>query len=73
MYVAEVVNETVGNIKTGLDIELKSILTLPVDSVEFKIPSLSKSRSILSTIPSPSKSVGQILTIWVSEIYCLPM
>ena len=37
------------------------IIPLPKDSTAFNIPSLSLSRSRLSTIPSLSKSVGQIL------------
>ena len=34
----------------------------PLDSNELIIPSLSRSRSMLSIIPSLSKSAGQILT-----------
>ena len=38
-----------------------SIIAVPKDSMEFKIPSLSVSKSRLSIIPSSSKSFGQIL------------
>jgi len=50
------VNENEG--LRGLEI---LIIPLPKDSTAFNIPSLSLSRSRLSTIPSLSKSVGQIL------------
>ena len=33
---------------------------IPLDSTEFRIPSLSRSKSILSIIPSLSKSVGHV-------------
>ncbi len=46
----------------GLFKSVKSNTTFPFDSFEFKIPSLSKSKSILSIIPSLSESLGQILT-----------
>ena len=46
---------------TGLSRLVKSIRPLPADSTEFRIPSLSKSKSILSIIPSLSESVAQIL------------
>ena len=41
---------------------VKSILVFPLDSSQFKIPSLSKSTSILSIIKSLSISSGQKLT-----------
>ena len=46
---------------TGFNGSVKSINPLPADSTEFKTPSLSKSKSILSKIPSLSESVAQIL------------
>ena len=46
----------------GLLIPERSSVKLPEDSTEFKIPSLSKSRSRLSIIPSLSESAGHILT-----------
>ena len=39
----------------------KSIFPIPLDSTLLSIPSLSRSRSILFIIPSPSKSVGHWL------------
>ena len=49
-------SERVG--KRGSDI---LIIPCPSDSLEFNIPSLSLSKSRLSMISSPSKSVGHIL------------
>ena len=48
--------------RTGRLELLKSILVSPLDSSQFRIPSLSKSLSILSMILSLSKSSGQTLT-----------
>ena len=48
--------------KRGFSKSVKSKITLPFDSLAFKIPSLSRSKSILSIIPSLSLSFGQILT-----------
>ena len=50
---------------------VKSKITSPIDSIEFKIPSLSRSRSILSIIPSLSVSSGQILTTISGDKYSL--
>ena len=44
-----------------------SNVKLPEDSIEFNIPSLSKSRSKLSIIPSLSESAGHILTGIIPE------
>ena len=44
-----------------------SIPRSPKDSVQFKIPSLSKSKSILLFVPSLSVSEGQKLTGILSE------
>ena len=49
-------------LRTGALISLKSRLTFPIDSSQFRIPSLSKSISILSIIRSLSRSSGHILT-----------
>ena len=50
------------NFIVGLSWFVKSIEALPKDSLVLVIPSLSKSISILSTIPSWSESVGHKLT-----------
>ena len=50
---------------------VKSKITSPIDSIEFKIPSLSRSRSILLIIPSLSVSSGQILTTISGDRYSL--
>ncbi len=57
-------------VRTGELGALKSILVSPLDSSQFRIPSLSKSISILSMILSLSKSSGQTLTgiIWESKV-----
>ena len=44
----------------GFPGKVKSILPRPLDSTEFKIPSLSRSKSRLSIIPSLSWSVGHV-------------
>ena len=46
---------------------VKSIVKSPSDSRESKIPSLSLSKSILSTTPSLSESLGQMLTLTADE------
>ena len=53
---------------TGLSGFVKSISPFPPDSIEFKTPSLSKSKSMLSIIPSLSESVAQILIGISSEL-----
>ena len=58
----------VGKIAFAFFGSLKSISIFAIDSNEFKIPSLSKSKSKLSMIPSLSLSVGHILTICSVEI-----
>ena len=55
--------------KTGVLISEKLKSILPFDSFEFKIPSLSKSRSRLSIIPSLSESSGHIETTISGEKY----
>jgi hypothetical protein len=49
------------NVTVGDAVFEKSIFPIPLDSTEFNIPSLSWSKSILSMIPSLSKSTGQRL------------
>ena len=51
----------------GLFIPEISKVKFPDDSTEFNIPSLSKSRSKLSIIPSLSESAGHILTGIIPE------
>ena len=57
-------------VRTGEFILVKLILVSPLDSSQFRIPSLSKSISTLSIIKSSSKSSGQTLTgiIWESKV-----
>ena len=50
---------------------VKSKITSPFDSIELSIPSLSRSKSILSIIPSLSESSGQILTTISGDKYSL--
>ena len=58
--------------KTGLNKSDKSTNTSPLDSVVFKIPSLSISKSMLSKILSESKSGGQSETvISLDSKYCV--
>ena len=49
--------------KDGFSRSDKSKIPLPPDSIELSIPSLSLSRSMLSIIPSLSKSFGQMLSL----------
>ena len=50
---------------------VKSKVTSPFASIAFRIPSLSRSKSILSIIPSLSESSGQILTTISGDKYSL--
>ena len=50
---------------------VKSKVTSPFASIAFRIPSLSRSKSILSIIPSLSVSSGQILTTISGDKYSL--
>jgi len=58
----ELFAELSAKVNVGFVTLLKSKVTFPKDSSVSKIPSLSKSTSKLSIIPSSSKSSGQILT-----------
>ena len=48
---------------SGFSGSLKSIIPLPNDSNEFSMPSLSQSKSMVSGMPSLSKSLGHKLTV----------
>jgi len=60
------------NIITGFEISAKFIEASPFPSSQFRIPSLSLSMSLLSIIPSLSKSSGQILTGISIDSNCNP-
>ena len=55
------------SVTTGSLRFVKSIIPLPLDSKEFSMPSLPMSKSILSNIPSSSKSPAHILTLTLVE------
>ena len=57
----KVLEDALDNENEGFSGSVKSNIPFPRDSTVFKIPSLSLSKSILSIIPSSSKSLGQIL------------
>ena len=56
----------------GRLVSVKSKMTSPRDSSQFKIPSLSKSRSTLSMIKSLSKSSGHKLTGMITDSKVAP-
>ncbi|CAI8201583.1 MAG: Uncharacterised protein [Cryomorphaceae bacterium] len=56
----------------GLLTSERSKTASPFDSSQFKIPSLSISRSILSITKSPSASSGQTLTGTMTDLYSDP-
>ena len=53
--------------KVGLAKSVKLKIPEPLDSKVFEIPSLSRSKSMLSIIPSLSKSSAQTLTVISAE------
>ena len=61
------------NVNVGELGSLIFIIPVPKDSIEFNIPSLSLSKSKLSTIPSSSKSVGHILIGISLDLYVAPV
>ena len=66
----EVSEEPSWKLRMGELVSVKLILVFPWDSSQLRIPSLSKSISILSIIKSLSKSSGHKLTgiIWDSKV-----
>jgi hypothetical protein len=58
--------------KRGWFVSVKSKMTFPSDSSQFKIPSLSKSISTLSMIKSLSKSSGHKLTGIITDSKAAP-